>query len=109
MRLRLFISLLLTLTCITPVNSAQAGGGCGFSTPRISNDFVKPGDTFDVTTEYVMYDVSLSLYQDPKYIPFVTFSSSIEWLSKSSEFLSATADGAKYKAALQTQVLTGPE
>lgn len=101
MRLRLFISLLLTLTCITPVNSAQAGGGCGFSTPRISNDFVKPGDTFDVTTEYVMYDVSLSLYQDPKYIPFVTFSSSIEWLSKSSEFLSATADGAKYKATFQ--------
>lgn len=101
MRLRLFISLLLTLTFIIPVNSAQAGGGCGFSTPRISNDFVKPGDTFDVTTEYVMYDVSLSLYQDPKYIPFVTFSSSIEWLSKSSEFLSATADGAKYKATFQ--------
>jgi hypothetical protein len=101
MRLRLFISLLLTLTFITPVNSAQAGGGCGTSAPRITNDFVKPGQSFDVTTEYVMYDVSQSLYEDPNYVPYVSFSSSIPWLSKSSEFLGATDQGAKYKATFQ--------
>ena len=90
----------ISLIAIFPP-AVQAGGGCGFSTPRISNDFVKPGQTFDVTTDFVMYDVSLSLYQDPNYIPFITFSSSISWLSKSSELISATAEGAKYKATFQ--------
>jgi hypothetical protein len=104
MRLRLFISLLLTLTFITPVNSAQAGGGCGFSEPRISNYLAKPGQSFDVTTEYVMYDVSLSLYKDPNYVPYVSFSSSIPWLSKSSELISATAEGGKYKATFQVPI-----
>ena len=81
--------------------SAQAGGGCGSSAPRISNYLAKPGQTFDVTTDYVMYDVSLSLYQDPNYVPYVSFSSSIPWLSKSSELISATAEGGKYKATFQ--------
>jgi hypothetical protein len=45
-----------------------------------------------------MYDFNQSLYEDPKYIPYVSFSSSIDWLSKSSEFLGATDQGAKYKA-----------
>ena len=104
MRLRLLVSLLLTLTCFSPINSAQAGGGCGSNAPRISNDFVKPGETFDVTTDYVMYDVGLSLYQDPNYIPFVSFSSSIPWLSKSSELVSATEQGGKYKATFQVPI-----
>ena len=98
MRLRLIISFLLILTFLTPANTAQAGGGCGSSAPRITNNFVKPGQSFDVTTEYVMYDFNQSLYEDPKYVPYVSFSSSIEWLSKASEFLGATDQGAKYKA-----------
>ena len=89
-----------SLVVIFPV-SAQAGGGCGTSSPRITNNFVKPGQSFDVTTEYVMYDVSQSLYEDPNYVPYVSFSSSIEWLSKSSEFLGATDQGAKYKATFK--------
>jgi hypothetical protein len=87
----------VSLIAIFPT-AAQAGGGCSTSAPRITNDFVKPGQSFDVTTEYVMYDVSPSLYEDPNYVPYVSFSSSISWLSKSSEFLGATDQGAKYKA-----------
>jgi hypothetical protein len=96
---RSFLSFLIaiSLIAISPT-AAQAGGGCGTSAPRITNDFVKPGQSFDVTTEYVMYDVSPSLYEDPNYVPYVSFSSSISWLSKSSEFLGATDQGAKYKA-----------
>jgi hypothetical protein len=96
---RSFLSFLIaiSLIAISPT-AAQAGGGCGSSSPRITNDFVKPGQSFDVTTEYVMYDFNQSLYEDPKYIPYVSFSSSIDWLSKSSEFLGATDQGAKYKA-----------
>jgi len=90
----------VSLVVIYPV-TAQAGGGCGSSSPRITNDFVKPGQSFDVTTEYVMYDVSQSLYEDPNYVPYVSFSSSIPWLNKSSEFLGATDQGAKYKATFQ--------
>ena len=97
-----FLSFLITtsLVVIFPV-SAQAGGGCVTDSPRITNDFVKPGQSFDVTTEYVMYDVSQSLYEDPNYVPYVSFSGSIDWLSKSSEFLGATDQGAKYKATFQ--------
>jgi hypothetical protein len=97
-----FLSFLIavSLVVIYPV-TAQAGGGCGSSSPRITNDFVKPGQSFDVTTEYVMYDVSQSLYEDPNYVPYVSFSSSIPWLSKSSDFLGATDQGAKYKATFQ--------
>ena len=96
---RSFLSIVIaiSLIAISPT-AAQAGGGCGTSAPRITNDFVKPGQSFDVTTEYVMYDVSKSLYEDPNYVPYVSFSSSIAWLSKSSEFLGATDQGAKYKA-----------
>jgi hypothetical protein len=90
----------LSLIAIFPI-SAQAGGGCVSSSPRITNDFIKPGQSFDVTTEYVMYDVSQSLYEDPNYVPYVSFSSSIPWLSKSSDFLGATDQGAKYKATFQ--------
>jgi hypothetical protein len=99
---RSVLSFLITLSLIAifPI-SAQAGGGCVSSSPRITNDFVKPGQSFDVTTEYVMYDVSQSLYQDPNYVPYVSFSSSIAWLSKSSEFLGANEQGAKYKATFQ--------
>ena len=104
MRLRLFISLLLALAFLTPVNSAQAGGGCGSSAPRLSNYLAKPGQTFDVFTDYVMYDVSLGLYEDPNYVPYVSFSSSIPWLSKSSELISATAEGGKYKATFQVPI-----
>lgn len=92
--------ILLTHMVIFPI-SAQAGGGCVRSAPRISTEFVKPGQSFEVTTEYVMYDVSQSLYEDPNYVPYVSFSSSIAWLSKSSEFLGATEQGAKYKATFQ--------
>ncbi len=100
-----FISFLIatSLVVIFPV-SAQAGGGCVTNSPRITNDFVKPGQSFDVTTEYVMYDVSQSLYEDPNYVPYVSFSGSIEWLSKSSEFLGATDQGAKYKATFQVPI-----
>mgnify|MGYP000206036499 CR=1 FL=1 len=93
----------LSLIAIFPP-AAQAGGGCGSSSPRITNDFVKPGQSFDVTTEYVMYDVSQSLYEDPNYVPYVSFSSSIPWLSKSSELISATAEGGKYKATFQVPI-----
>ena len=97
-----FLSFVIAISLISifPI-SAQAGGGCVTSSPRITNDFVKPGQSFDVTTEYVMYDVSQSLYEDPNYVPYVSFSSSIAWLSKSSEFLGATEQGAKYKATFQ--------
>jgi len=81
--------------------SANAGGGCGFDSPRISTDFVKPGQNFDVIINYVMYDVSPSLYEDPNYVPYVSFSNSIPWLSKSSQFLGTTSTGANYKATFQ--------
>jgi len=102
---RSFLSFLIaiSLIAISPT-AAQAGGGCGFSEPRISNYLAKPGQSFDVTTEYVMYDVSLSLYKDPNYVPYVSFSSSISWLSKSSELISATAEGGKYKATFQVPI-----
>jgi hypothetical protein len=93
----LSFAIAISLIAIFPT-AAQAGGGCGTSAPRITNDFVKPGQSFDVTTEYVMYDFNQSLYEDPNYVPYVSFSSSISWLSKSSEFLGATDQGAKYKA-----------
>lgn len=96
------LSFLIALSQIVIIPfAAHAGGGCGSDTPRISTDFVKPGQTFDVITNYVMYDVSPSLYQDPNYIPYVTFSNSIPWLSKSSQFLGATTEGANYKATFQ--------
>lgn len=94
----LFSSILLSVLF---TNSAHAGGGCGTDTPRISSDFVKPGQSFDVTTNYIMYDVSPSLYEDPNYIPYISFSNSIPWLSKSSQFLGATSTGASYKATFQ--------
>ncbi len=101
----LLLSFLLALCqlALFPIE-AQAGGGCGSNPPQISADFVKPGQSFDVTTEYVMYDVSPSLYQDSNYIPYVSFSSSIAWLSKSSEFLGATDQGAKYKATFKVPI-----
>jgi hypothetical protein len=96
---RSFLSFLIAISLIGIFpTAAQAGGGCGSSAPRITNNFVKPGQSFDVTTEYVMYDFNQSLYEDPKYVPYVSFSSSINWLSKASEFLGATDQGAKYKA-----------
>ena len=53
------LSFLIALSQIVFIPfAAHAGGGCGSDTPRISTDFVKPGQTFDVITNYVMYDVS---------------------------------------------------
>jgi len=102
---RFFLSfaIAISLIAISPT-AAQAGGGCGSNAPRISNYLAKPGQSFDVTTEYVMFDASLSLYEDPNYVPYVSFSSSIPWLSKSSELISATAEGGKYKATFQVPI-----
>jgi hypothetical protein len=102
---RFFLSfaIAISLIAISPT-AAQAGGGCGSNAPRISNYIAKPGQSFDVTTEYVMFDASLSLYEDPNYVPYVSFSSSIPWLSKSSELISATAEGGKYKATFQVPI-----
>jgi hypothetical protein len=102
---RFFLSfaIAISLIAISPT-AAQAGGGCGSNAPRISNYLAKPGQTFEVTTDYVMYDVSLSLYKDPNYVPYVSFSSSIPWLNQSSELISATAEGGKYKATFQVPI-----
>ena len=102
---RFFLSFVIAISLIAvSPTAAQAGGGCGSNAPRISNYLAKPGQSFDVTTEYVMFDASLSLYEDPNYVPYVSFSSSIPWLSKSSELISATAEGGKYKATFQVPI-----
>jgi len=87
------------LTLISP--SAQAGGGCGSSNPRISTDLVKPGQTFDVTTEYQLFDADPNQYLDPNYVPLVTFSKSISWLTQTSQFLGSDANGGRYKATFK--------
>ena len=98
---KLLLICALLVGAMSPISTAEAGGGCGFDTPRISKDVVKPGDSFDLTIEYVMYDVSPTLYQDPNYVPYVTFSNSIPWLSKTSQLLDVNSNGATYKASFQ--------
>ena len=92
--LSFFITSLQTSTAI-------AGGGCGFSTPKISKSLVKPGESFSVDFSFIQNDSDID-YTDPNVAPEVNFSSSINFLKQKMVYIGLDSNKwALYRAMFQ--------
>lgn len=105
MRLKKMLGIKLIIFTILATNlqvfTANAGGGCGSTTPEISRSLVKPGETFTVDYSFIHYDSDIN-YADVSIAPEVNFSSSIVFLRKKMEFRSLDSNKwALFRATFQ--------
>lgn len=80
---------------------ANAGGGCGYTTPEISKSLVKPGESFTIDFSFIQNDSDIN-YADTKNAPEVNFSSSINFLKQKMIFKGMDSNNwAQYRATFQ--------
>ena len=100
-KLGIYMTLFSFLFTSLQTSAANAGGGCGFSTPEISKSLVKSGESFSVDFSFIQNDSDIN-YADPNVAPEVNFSSSIDFLKQKMVFIGLDNNKwALYRATFQ--------